>query len=68
LIQDIQSIQRIFNYDVTAIKTDNERGYGTSSNFLEELCRELGIRYEPRAEYTEEQNGLAERAGSLLVI
>jgi hypothetical protein len=35
---------------------------------VHELCRDLGIRYEPRAEYTEEQNGLAERAGSLLVI
>jgi hypothetical protein len=68
LIQDIRSIQRIFKYDVTAIKTDNERGYGTSPNFLEELFRDLSIRYEPRAEYTDEQNGLAERAGSLLVI
>ncbi|KAF1938013.1 hypothetical protein EJ02DRAFT_426066 [Clathrospora elynae] len=62
------SIQRIFNYDITDIKTDNERGYGTSPNFLEELWKDLGIRYEPRAEYTEEQNGLAERAGLLLVI
>jgi hypothetical protein len=68
LIQDIRSILRIFNYDVTAIKTDNERGYGTSPNFLEELCGDLGIRYEARAEYTEEQNDLAERAGSLIVI
>ncbi|KAI1518290.1 hypothetical protein Ptr86124_003591 [Pyrenophora tritici-repentis] len=51
-----------------AVDTDNERGYGTSPNFLEELCRDLGIRYEPRAEYTEEQNRLAERVGSLLVI
>ncbi|KAI1688890.1 hypothetical protein KJE20_02068 [Pyrenophora tritici-repentis] len=68
LIQDIRSIQRVFDCDITAIKTDNERGYGTSPNFLEELCRDLGIRYEPRAEYTEEQNRLAERVGSLLVI
>ncbi|KAI1670089.1 hypothetical protein L13192_05605 [Pyrenophora tritici-repentis] len=68
LTQDIRRIQRVFDCDITAIKTDNERGYGISTNFLEELCRDLGIRYEPRAEYTEEQNGLAERAGSLLVI
>ena len=67
ITQNIRSIQRVFDCDVTAIKTDNERGYGTSPNFLEELCKGLGIRYEPRAEYTEEQNGLAERAGSLLV-
>jgi hypothetical protein len=68
MIQNIRMIQRIFNYDVTAIKTDNERGFGTAPNVLEELCKDLGIRHEPRAEYTEEQNGLAERAGSLLVI
>lgn len=68
MIQNVRMIQRVFNYDVTAIKTDNERGYGTAPNVLEELCKDLGIRYEPRAEYTEEQNGLAERAGSLLVV
>jgi hypothetical protein len=62
MIQNIRMIQRVFNYDVTAIKTDNERGYGTTPNVLEELCKDLGIRYEPRAEYTEEQTG------SLLVV
>ena len=51
-----------------AIKTDNDRGYSVAPNVLEELCAELGIRYEPRAEYADEQNGLAERAGKLLVI
>ena len=68
MIQSIRRIQRIFNFDITAIRTDNERGFGMSPNFLEELCKDLGIRYEPRAEYTDEQNGLAERAGSLLII
>ena len=35
---------------------------------MKDLCVDLGIRYEPRAEYTEEQNGLAKRAGGLLVL
>ena len=68
IIQGVRKIQRVFNCDVIAIKTDNERGYGTAPNFLEELCKNLGIRYEARAEYTEEQNGLGEIAGALLVI
>jgi hypothetical protein len=56
----IRSIQRVFDYDVTAIKTDNERGYGVSLNFEHELCGDLGILYEAWAEYTEEKNRLGE--------
>jgi hypothetical protein len=31
------------------------------------MFRDLGIAVEPRAEYTEEQNGLTERAGAIII-
>jgi hypothetical protein len=35
---------------------------------LYELLRDLGIAIEPRAPYTEEQNGGTERAGATIII
>ena len=49
---------------MTAIRSDNKKGY---SNYLRDLCQELGIRLELRAEHHEEQNGFTENAGKQLV-
>ncbi|KAI1557753.1 hypothetical protein PtrEW4_012069, partial [Pyrenophora tritici-repentis] len=53
-----------FGAVVVVVKLDNERGYGE----LLHVLKDLGIIVEPRAEYTEEQNGLSEQAGKMIVI
>ncbi|KAI0615992.1 hypothetical protein TUN199_12033, partial [Pyrenophora tritici-repentis] len=55
---------RIFGAVVVVVKLDNERGYSE----LFHMLKDLGIVVEPRAEYTEEQNGLSEQAGKMIVI
>jgi len=60
----LRKIQRVFDCNVTAIQSDNEKGYVT---FLRDLCLDLGIRLELRAEHHEEQNGFTENAGKQLV-
>lgn len=59
----LAKIQRQFNQAVIVIKLDSERGYSA----LYELLRDLGIAIEPRAPYTEEQNGMTERAGATII-
>ncbi|KAE8872194.1 hypothetical protein PTNB73_03653 [Pyrenophora teres f. teres] len=59
----LAKIQRQFKQVVVAIKLDSERGYSV----LYELLRDLGIAIEPRAPYTEEQNGVTERAGATII-
>jgi hypothetical protein len=49
---------------VVVVRLDNERGYSE----LLHVLRDLGIVVEFRAEYTEEQNGLSEQAGKMIVI
>jgi hypothetical protein len=49
---------------VTAIRSDNEKGYG---NYLRDPCLDLGIRLELRVEHHEEQNGFTENAGKQLI-
>ena len=46
------------------VRLDSERGYSE----LLHVLSDLGIVVEPRAEYTEEQNGLSEQAGKMIVI
>ncbi|KAF7574075.1 hypothetical protein PtrM4_056980 [Pyrenophora tritici-repentis] len=53
-----------FGAVVVVVKLDNERGYSE----LLYVLKDLGIIIEPRAEYTEEQNGLSEQAGKMIVI
>jgi len=60
----LAKIQRQFNQAVIVIRLDSERGYSA----LYELLRDLGIAIEPRAPYTEEQNGGTERAGATIII
>jgi hypothetical protein len=60
----LAKIKRQFGADVIVIRLDNERGYSE----LFHVLRDLGIIVEPRAEYTEEQNGLSEQAGKMIVI
>jgi hypothetical protein len=60
----LRKIQRVFDRDVTAIRSDNEKGYG---NYVRDLCLDLGIRLELRAEHHEEQNGFTENAGKQLI-
>jgi hypothetical protein len=49
---------------VVVVRLDNKRGYSE----LLHVLRDLGIVVEFRAEYTEEQNGLLEQAGKMIVI
>jgi hypothetical protein len=60
----LAKIKRQFGADVIVIRLDNERGYSE----LFHVLRDLGIIVEPRAEYTEEQNGMTEQAGKMIVI
>jgi hypothetical protein len=48
---------------VALVRIDSDRSY---SEMLQ-MFRELGVVVELRTEYTEEQNGLTERAGSTIV-
>ena len=48
---------------MSVVRLDSDCSY---SEMLQ-MFRELDIVVEPRAEYTEEQNGLTERAGSTIV-
>ena len=59
----LAKIKRQYHADVSVVRLDSDRGY---SEMLQ-MFKELGIVVEPRAEYTEEQNGLTERAGSTIV-
>ena len=59
----LAKIKRQYQADVAIVRLDSDRGY---SEMLQ-MFRELGVVVEPRAEYTEEQNGLTERAGSTIV-
>jgi hypothetical protein len=59
----IAKMQRQFNQVVVVIRLDSERGYSA----LYELLKELGILIEARAPYTEEQNGMIERAGATII-
>jgi hypothetical protein len=67
VMRTLRKIQRQFEYDVIKIRTDGERGFGVSPNLFKEACNDLGIVYEERAPYTDEQNGGAERAGAMLI-
>lgn len=58
----IRKIQRLFNFDIGVIRSDNERGFG---NELIALCDGLGVKFEAAVKGTPEQNGLAERAGGI---
>jgi hypothetical protein len=49
---------------VRAVKMDGERGY----SLLHQFFLDRGIEVEPRAPYTEEQNGLIECAGSTIIV
>jgi hypothetical protein len=60
----LAKIKRQFNAYVSVVRLDSERGYSE----LLHMLRDLGIIVEPRAEYTEEQNGLSEQAGKMIVI
>lgn len=57
-------IKTQYGVEVRVVKLDGERGY----SMLHQFFLDLGIKVEPRAPYTEEQNGLAERAGSIIII
>jgi hypothetical protein len=59
----IAKIQRQFNQIIVVIRLDSERGYSA----LYEMLRDLGIAIEARALYTEEQNGMIERAGAIII-
>jgi hypothetical protein len=60
----LAKIKRQFGADVIVVRLDSERGYSE----LLHVLRDLGIVVEPRAEYTEEQNGLSEQAGKMIMI
>jgi hypothetical protein len=49
---------------VIVVRLNSKRGYSE----LLHVLRDLGIVVDPRAEYTEEQNGLSEQAGKMIVI
>jgi hypothetical protein len=59
----IRKIQRVYNADVVAIRSDNEKGFG---NDLINTTEELGMLYEPAPAGTKEPNGLIERARGVL--
>jgi hypothetical protein len=60
----LAKIKRQYGAVVVVVRLDNERGYSE----LLHVLRDLGIVVEFRAEYTEEQNGLSEQAGKMIVI
>jgi hypothetical protein len=60
----LAKIKHQFGANVIVIRLDNERRYSR----LFHVLRDLGIRVERRAEYTEEQNGLSEQAEKMIVI
>lgn len=60
----LAKIKRQFGATIVVVRLDSERGYSE----LLHVLRDLGIAVEPRAEYTEEQNGLSEQAGKMIVI
>jgi len=60
----LAKIKRQFGAQVSVVRLDSERGYSE----LLHVLRDLGIIVEPRAEYTEEQNGLSEQARKMIVI
>jgi hypothetical protein len=60
----LAKIKRQFGTVVMVVRLDSEHGYSE----LLQVLRDLGIVVEPRAEYTEEQNGLSEQAGKMIVI
>jgi hypothetical protein len=60
----LAKIKRQYGAVVVIVRLDNERGYSK----LLHVLRDLGIVVEFRAEYTEEQNGLSEQAGKMIVI
>jgi hypothetical protein len=60
----LAKIQRQFDQVVVVIRLDSEGGYSA----LYELLKDLGIAIEPRAPYTEEQNGGTERAGATIIV
>jgi hypothetical protein len=64
VMQLIAKIKLQFSAAVMAVRLDSERGYSK----LLQVFRNLGIVVEPQAEYTEEQNGMTEQAGKMIVI
>jgi hypothetical protein len=59
----IRKIQRVYNADVVAIRSDNEKGFG---NNLINTTEELGMLYEPAPARTKEPNRLIKRVGGVL--
>jgi hypothetical protein len=59
-----QTIETQYCVKVHVVKIDGERGY----SLLHQLFLNQGIEVELRAPYTEEQNGLIERAGSTIIV
>jgi hypothetical protein len=57
-------IETQYGVKVRAVKMNGERGY----SLLHQFFLDRGIEVEPRAPYTEEQNGLIERAGSTIIV
>jgi hypothetical protein len=53
-----------YGVKVRAVKIDGERGY----SLLYQFFLDEGIEVEPRSPYTEEQNGIVERAGSTIIV
>lgn len=58
------TIERQFNQKVVVLRIDNDKAY---TQELYDWGRELGLKIESRAENTEEQNGLTERAGKSII-
>jgi hypothetical protein len=56
-------IETQYGVKARAVKIDGERGY----SLLHQFFLDRGIEVELRAPYTEEQNGLIERAGSTII-
>ena len=48
-----------------ALRCDNKTGF---TDVVENLCKDIGVRYKLRALYTKEQNSLAKKAGYLLTL
>lgn len=65
LLRLLRRIERGFNYPVRVIRSDNEKGFGST---LAEITAELGIGLEYTAPHTPEQNGHAEQAGGHLTM
>ena len=60
----IHKIQRQYEYTVSVLKIDGERGYGLE---LYRIARQAGLKIELRAPDTPEQLGAAEQAGNIIV-